>query len=122
MRNEVVAFVRQHFKKMLMPKDPFIRWNAAAFVVLLQPHGSCEDVSAELRSVASLGRSQYFDVADRSVLLDTSLTWTVFPPSDFASPDLFLKAADDFIKQAAAERPPQQGKIRPHTWPIRLAD
>jgi hypothetical protein len=84
LRNEVIALVRQHFKKT--PKD----------------------VSAELRSVASLGRSQYFDVGDRSVLLDTSLTWTVFPQSDFASPDLFFKAVDGFVKQTAAERKPRR--------------
>ena len=119
-RTEVVAFVRQHFKKMLMPKDRFIRWNGAAFVVLLQRKGSTDDVYAELRSVASLGRSQYFDVGDRSVLLDTSLTWTVFPQTDFASPDLFFKAVDDFIKQTAAERQPPQPKTGPHMWPVKL--
>ncbi|HUO29883.1 MAG TPA: diguanylate cyclase [Bryobacteraceae bacterium] len=120
-RSEVVNFVRQHFKKMMMPKDRFIRWNGAAFVILLQRKGSSEDVSAELRSVASLGRSQYFAVGDRSVLLDTSLTWTVFPQTDFASPDLFFKAVDDFIKQAAAERQAPQAKARSQPWPIKTA-
>ena len=105
---------------MLMPKDRFIRWNGAAFVVLLQRKSSTDDVYAELRSVASLGRSQYFDVGDRSVLLDTSLTWTVFPQNDFASPDLFFKAVDDFIKQTAAERQPPQPKTGPHMWPVKL--
>lgn len=119
-RNEVVSFVRQHFKKMLMPKDRFIRWNGAAFVVLLQRKGTCDDVSAELRSVASLGRSQYFDVGDRSVLLDTSLTWTVVPQADFASPDLFFKAVDDFIKQAAAERNPPPGRAGAPVRPVRI--
>jgi len=109
-RHEVLAFVREHFKKMLMPKDRFIRWNGAAFVVLMQRRGTTEDIQAELRSVASLGRSQYFDVGDRSVLLDTSLTWTVFPQADFAAPDLFFKAVDDFIKHAVAERQPAPRK------------
>ena len=121
-RSEVVAFVRQHFKRMLMPKDRFIRWNGAAFVVLMERQGTCEDVCAELRSVASLGRSQYFDVGDRSVLLDTSLTWTVFPQADFATPDPFFKAVDDFIRQTAAERLTRQ--VKPggmRIWQGRLA-
>jgi GGDEF domain-containing protein len=122
LRNEVIAFVRGHFKKMLMPKDRFIRWNGAAFVVLLQRRGTVEDVSAELRSVSSLGRSQYFDVGGRSIMLDTSLTWTVFPQTDFASPDLFFKAVDGFIKQTAAERKPSMLKAVSHVQPPRNDD
>jgi len=117
-RSEVLAFVRQHFKRMLMPNDRSIRWNSAAFVVLLQRTGTADDVSAELRSLASLGRSQYFDVGDRSVLLDTSLTWTVFPQADFASPDLFFKAVEDFIRQSA-ERQAAQTKSGAPVRPIR---
>lgn len=108
--HEVLAFVRQHFKKMLMPKDRFIRWNGAAFIVLVERRGMIEDIMSEFRSVASLGRSQYFEVGDRSVLLDTSLTWTVFPQRDFAAPDLFYKAVDDFVSQAIAERQPAPRK------------
>ena len=112
-RADLIARRYGDFKKMLMPKDRFIHWNGDAFVVLLQRTGACEDVSAELRSVASLGRSQYFDVGDRSVLLDTSLTWTVFPQADFASA---ARAIQDRPASAAGQNWRMTGSSHPRLY------
>ena len=96
-RQSLLRIVSQRLKEALLPADRVVRWKGAAFLASLKRNGPVLDVRAELSSIANIQVPPSVEVGRRSIRLPISLSWAVFPKSQFTSLDRLFEQVDAFI-------------------------
>lgn len=83
--DRVLAAFAEHFKSNLAARDQVFRWHGPSIIALLEREDRLEKVRTELRRFADVKLEKTVEVANRTVLLPISASWSIFsvaPPME----------------------------------------